>query len=735
MSYNEFMQTVAQQYDDGGGNLMKKWRFGNPIPTYALALNIDEQMEPCPYQVTQRPSLDHVSEFTWHIHMDASDYIYGLGQNLGGMNKRGRRYISYCTDDPHHTEDKETLYAAHNVIYMINKSREVQVMYWDTPSKVTFDCGFSDAFTLTVTAEGQGVDFYICQTKDLNSAIKTFRRLIGKSYVPPKWAFGYFQSRWGYASESDIKEVQQGFKDHHIPLEGIYVDIDYMERFKDFTVDQSKYPDFKGLVEDFKKCGQYLVPIIDAGVKIEPGYMLYEEGIKDGHFVMNPNGEPYVAAVWPGRVHFPDFMQERTQTWFGDWYRFLIDMGIEGIWNDMNEPAIFYDEEALEAAIEKAIASKGQNLDIYSYFELGDAFRQLSNQRAYYRRMQHQYKGETFNNDTLHNLYGYFMTKSADLGFKNHLGDKRPLILSRASSIGMHRHGGIWTGDNSSWWSHLQLNVKQMPALSAVGFLYSGADTGGFGGHASGELLSRWLQFSAFTPLLRNHAALGTRNQEPYMFGTRDLAINRQLIQIRYRLMPFLYSEFIKAYHQDTPLFSPLHAYFSDARCLEIEDQIMLGDGVMLIPVVEPNRTGRMVYLPEPMTLVTLGATGARVEDFSSGDVFIPYPLEGLQFFITLGHAIPIVPPANTTSTLSVERVTWLGSMTLANAYGHAGIAYSWYDDDGQTRSSLNMPAQICRYTIITSDPDFALAESREGIHGGTWHPKDSTKHDFSALI
>lgn len=735
MSYNDFMQTVAQIYDSLGGTSMKKWRFGRPIPTYATVERQEEQTVPCPYPAlkAKEPAAD--SGLCWEIPLKPDDFLFGLGQNLGGINKRGRRYVSYCTDDPHHTEDKEALYAAHNVLFIVRRQGEVTTLFWDTPGRIIFDCGFTHDDTLAVTAESGHLDFYVSHAQGLTEAISEFRRLIGKPYMPPKWAFGYFQSRWGYASEDDLLEVKACFDQHHIPLEGIYVDIDYMERFKDFTIDKVRYPDFKGLVQRFKGDGQYLVPIIDAGVKIEKDYPVYEEGIAQGHFVTDDTGKPYVAAVWPGRVHFPDFMQEKTQRWFGDWYRFLIELGIEGIWNDMNEPAIFYDETALTAAIDKAVASKGENLDIHSYFALGDAFRQLSNQDAYYQRMRHHYEGEVFSNHALHNLYGYLMTKSADMGFEKHLADKRPLILSRASTIGMHRHGGIWTGDNSSWWSHLALNVKQMPALSAVGFLYSGADTGGFGGHASGELLSRWLQFSVFTPLLRNHSALGTRVQEPYQFGERYTAINRQLIQLRYRLLPLLYSEFLKAYHLDKPLFTPLCAHYSDDRVFEIEDQIMLGDSIMLVPVVTQNATGRRVYLPEPMTLVTLGAYGERTEDYPQGDHYLPYPLEGLQFFIRPGAAVPIVDPANTTRDLQADRVVWLGSLKLAAQAGHMGATYTWYDDDGITRSTLKMAGPVRRYSFVATPQGVTITENAEGLGTGSWHPHKHTRHQLNHIL
>ncbi len=692
-------------------NHMKHWRIGNPI--YTGAIQTDIPLQPTLDQLSgkliltaQKKSLatleSEAPTITLSYNLAPADMVYGLGQNLGGINKRGRTYTSYCTDDPHHTEDKTALYGAHNLIVIVGNTAEL--IYIDFPGAVTFDVGFTHPSQLTITVHGDSTDLYTMSAKSASQCFQAFRQMIGKPYMPPKWAFGYFQSRWGYKCQQDLLDVQKQFGDNQIPLEGIYVDIDYMERFKDFTVDTEKYPDFKGLVGRFKQNHQYLIPIIDAGVKIEKGYPVYEEGLQGDHFVMDPTGKPYVAAVWPGRVHFPDFLRPETRAWFGDWYRFLIDQGIEGIWNDMNEPAIFYDEVGLASAIDKAIESKDKNLDINSYFQLGDAFKGLSNQEAYYKRMHHQYEGQVVSNHAVHNLYGSYMTQSAFEGFAKHLPNRRPLILSRASHTGMHKYGGIWTGDNSSWWSHLALNIRMMPSLSMMGFLYSGADTGGFGGHASAELLSRWLQFSLFTPLLRNHAALGTRAQEPYEFTAEATAINKQLISIRYRLLPFIYSEFLKAYHQDELLFKPLSLIFSGERAAQIEDQIMLGDSVMLVPVIAPNQRGRLVHLPEPMDLVCLTETGESITSYSAGDVYIPYPISGVQFFLRQGHMVPIVPTALNSAGLSKSNISWLGALDHGVQNGGT-LAYTWFDDDGITQDGLMVGAQY-EHCQVEINPD-----------------------------
>ncbi|MDD7326662.1 MAG: glycoside hydrolase family 31 protein, partial [Lachnospiraceae bacterium] len=396
--------------------------------------------------------------------------------------------------------------------------------------------------------------------------VREFRGLTGKSYIPPLWAFGFGQSRWGYRTEDDVREVADRYEKAGVPLDSIYLDIDYMERYKDFTTDGEKFPDFRDFTAEMKKRGIRLVPIIDAGVKIEKGYDVYEEGVKNGYFCKKENGENFTAAVWPGRVHFPDFLNDDARKWFGDKYRFLLDQGIEGFWNDMNEPAIFYSDEHLKEVFEKIEDYKGKNLDINTFFEFKDLVGTIDNNPVDYRSFYHNFHGKNIRHDKVHNLFGFYMTRAAGEAFDRYRHDKgtdkRYLMFSRSSYIGMHRYGGVWTGDNKSWWSHILLAMQQMPGLNMSGFLYTGSDTAGFGDDTTEDLAMRWTEFSIFTPLFRNHSCDGTRKQEYYYFDdvregkdnpvkahtdTRHIDDFRKIVELRYALLPYIYSEFMKA--------------------------------------------------------------------------------------------------------------------------------------------------------------------------------------------
>lgn len=427
--------------------MILKYTYGNPIDTEAVVTEIALAEGKVAY-ITE--SMEN--GVTFHYSLAKDDVVYGLGETVRGMNKRGWKYISNCADDPVHTEGKRSLYGAHN--FIVISGEETFGVFVDHPGKVVFDIGAEKTDELMIQCETPDFELYIIEGESVKEIVKEFRKMIGKSYLPPKWAFGYQQSRWGYENETDIRTVVKNHRENHVPLDAVYMDIDYMEAFKDFTVDETKFPNFPEFVKEMKEEGIRLVPIIDAGVKIEEGYEVYEEGLEKGYFCKDVNGKPFTAAVWPGKVHFPDVLNKDAREWFGNWYHVLLDQGIEGFWNDMNEPAIFYSEQGLRDAWAKADEMQGKNMDLYDFFALKDAFTQLSNSDKDYQSFYHNKDGVNIRHDMVHNLYGYNMTRAASEAFDKLRPDVRTLLFSRASYIGMHRYGGIWTGDNESWWVH-----------------------------------------------------------------------------------------------------------------------------------------------------------------------------------------------------------------------------------------------------------------------------------------
>ena len=681
--------------------MIRRFDFGSPINTGAVVRALQAEKGPVPHFVTGEKE----GKVTFTISLNKDDMIFGLGEAVRGINKRGHLYRAWNSDDFSHTENKASIYASHNLLLFFGPQKLFGV-YFDDPGAVEFDLGYTRGDTAAMTSENGDLSVYIIEGESLTAICREFRGLIGRSYLPPKWAFGYIQSRWGYESDPELRQVVKEHRDRHIPLDGVCMDIDYMDDYKDFTWDEKKFPDLKKFNQDMRDEHIRLIPIIDAGVKQLKGYDTCDEGLEKGYFVKKADGKPFVGAVWPGRSYFPDFLREDVRVWFGDQYGKLMDQGVEGFWNDMNEPALFYSEESIAEAFAVADQLRNENLDINSAFALKDAFNGTANSMADYRRFYHEVDGKTIRHDKVHNLYGAFMTRAADEGFRRYDASKRFLMFSRASFIGAHRYGGVWQGDNNSWWAHIKLNLQMLPSLNMCGFLYTGADLGGFGCNTTEDLLLRWLQLGVFTPLMRNHSAKGTREQEAYRFANwEDM---RDILTVRYALVPYLYSEFMKAALTDGMYFRPLaFDYPTDDTACRVEDQVMLGEDCMIAPVYEQNARGRHVYLPEDMLMVRFrSAQDYDLTPMEAGHYWIEMALDEMPLFIRRGHVIPLAKPAEYVEGIDHTDLKLLGWLD-------EGVTITLYNDDGYT-TAPNLEKGSAAITV-TVEGETALAHG-EGL-------------------
>ncbi len=661
--------------------MIKKYVYGTPFPTEAVVRSIDVSSDKLPFFKT-----DDSGVFSYELSED--DIVYGLGEQIRGINKRGWQYVSWNYDNPNHHEDARSLYGSHN--FIIISGKQTFGAFFDFAGEIEFDIGYTKRSEMKITPKTSDHIVYIITGDNEKDIVKQFRGLIGRSYIPPFWAFGYGQSRWGYKNEQDIREVAEQYKAAGIPLDSIYLDIDYMERYKDFTVDKERFSDLKKLSDDMKEQGIKLVPIIDAGVKIEEGYDVYEEGVKKNYFCKNADGGDFIGAVWPGRVHFPDFLNPEARKWFGNKYAVLTNLGIEGFWNDMNEPAIFYTEDRLKDTCTKIEKLTSENMGINEFFEFTGMVAGLNGNKGDYDKFYHNVNGRMVKHSDVHNLYGMNMTRSAYEALREICPEKRTLFFSRSSYIGAHRYGGIWQGDNKSWWSHILQSMQQLPALNMAGFLFIGSDTGGFGCDTTEDLMLRWLQYSLFTPLFRNHSALGTREQELYRFD--NVAVAAEMIKIRYCLIPYLYSEYLKAALNDEMMFKPLAFDFpEDEMAKQVEDQLLLGNEVMIAPVYKQNAKGRYVYLPEEMLLVRMkSCDNYTTEILPQGHHYVDIALDELVFFIRKNKAIPFGKAVEHTAQIDKNAIRLIG---------YPDCHYELYFDDGYSpvpENSLNISA-LCR--------------------------------------
>ena len=674
--------------------MIRKYTFGTPLPTDAVVRSVPAEQGSLPYFTLSK---GEDGSLTFSLILSPEEVLFGLGQGVRGIDKRGHRYESWNSDVFNHTEERPSLYGSHNFLVFFSPERLFGV-YLDDPGKITWDLGYTARDQAVITVESGSLDLYLIEEDSLPAIARVFRGLTGRSYIPPRWAFGYIQSRWGYASEEEVRTVADEHRKRHIPLDAVCLDIDYMVDFKNFTWNPKAFPDLKKFQAEMKEDHLRLVPIIDAGIKVEEGYAPYDTGKAGDCFCKKEDGSDFVAAVWPGRCCFPDFLREDVRRWFGDLYLPLLEAGVEGFWNDMNEPALFYSDEGLADAFATADKIRAGGVDYESTWWLKDVFNGMANSMDDYRRFYHLVDGKSVRHDRVHNLYGAGMTRATAEGFRRFAPDQRLLLFSRSSFIGAHRNGGIWQGDNFSWWSHLKMALQMLPNLNLCGFLFTGCDLGGFGCNVTEDLMERFLQLGVFTPLMRNHSALHTREQEIYRFSIWETM--RDTVSVRYALLPYLYSEFMKAALRNEMLFRPLaFDYPADRRAVHTQDQLMLGGDCMIAPVYEQNAAGRYVYLPEDMLLIRFrSAKDYDLVPLEKGDHWIDLALGEFPLFVKKNRAVPLCAGGESSELLDDTAFTLLGQIEKEGVL-------ELYRDDGRTVNP-DLESGLTRITLV---PDNSL--------------------------
>lgn len=624
--------------------MVYKVKFGEPIETFSVVKKVAESENLDFFSVKEKKN-----EIIFEYKLKKNDIVFGLGEAHGNLNKRGFRCVNFNTDNYYFSENAPSIYASHN--FLIVDGKECFGVFIDTPAKTTFEIDYNQSGKIKVICENKNLNVYIVTGKNAYDTNRQFLKIIGKSFVPPLWAFGLGQSRWGYKTQQDFENVINGYQKNKLPLDYVCMDIDYMDRYIDFTINKNSFPNMKKFVSDCKKKGVNLVPIIDAGIKVEQGNKTYDEGVKNNFFCKDKNGNNFEAYVWPGKTHFVDFLQPKARIWFGKQYKDLLECGFTGFWNDMNEPAIF-------------------NMD---FFDAQKQKKQIFQKTEDYNAFYHNLNGKTINHNDVHNIYGHLMTMASSNELKKL--DERYLLFSRSSFIGSHRYGGVWTGDNFSSWQNLKESLPMLCSMNMCGLIFSGADTGGFAGNCSEQLLLRWLAVSVFTPLFRIHSDISSSPQECYSFGQNDKF--RKILSLRYRLLPYIYAEFVKSAMTCDLYLKPLaFVYPNDKQAQNIQDQLFVGQSIMIAPIVEENAVERDVYLPEKMTKVVFDGKNFKCENFESGNHKIHCELDEVVFFIKDKCLVPVAADAQNTQKINLTKVTLLGN----------GTTYKQYIDDGKTK-------------------------------------------------
>jgi len=531
--------------------------------------------------------------------------FYGLGDKTTVQNLRGKRFENWGSDVFGYKASTDPLYKNINLYYSFHEEKTYGI-YFDNSFRCYYVIGKEREKIVSFWADGGEMDYYFLYGEDLLDTSCQYTKLTGTPEMPPLWALGYQQCKWSYYPESTVREVADKMRELEIPCDAIYLDIDYMDGFRCFTWDKERFPQPKKMVVDLKNDGFKTIAIIDPGIKIDMDYEIFKEGLANGYFCRRMDGPYMQGKVWPGECYFPDFTNPEVRTWWAGLFEDLIgNIGLAGIWNDMNEPAVF---------------------DVPS--------------KTFPDDVRHEYDGHSCSHRKAHNVYGMQMARSTFEGVKQFSGNKRPLIITRSGFGGMQRYTSTWTGDNIASWEHLYLAHMQTLRLSISGVSFCGSDVGGFIDQPEGELFVRWIQMAIFHPFFRTHSSGDDGDQEPWSFGAKNTALVRDAISLRYRLLPYMYTCFYQYHRDGLPILKPVIFDSGKTSDVEANDEAFLGDHLLYCPVFLKNARTREVYLPE-----------GNWYDYENHKFYegnrkhvVKSPLTKIPFFIREGAVIPTFP-------------------------------------------------------------------------------------------
>ena len=614
--------------------------------------------------------------------LGADDRVYGLGEKTGFLDKRGRVYRMWNTDESTHLPTGDPLYVTVPLVIRSDRQGAVGV-FFDEPARSWFDIATARPDAFSVAAETSQLDLYIIVADQVSGVVERYTALTGRMQLPPAWALGFQQSRYSYYPDTRVREVAETFRDKQIPCDAIYLDIDYMDGYRVFTWDPERFPSPARLAEDLSDLGMRVVTIVDPGVKLDPEYHVYRSGLDGHHFCRRPTGEVYEGEVWAGPSAFPDFTRVETRGWWAELHEALLGNGVAGIWNDMNEPADFSGDYEIRTDFTPPA-------DVMVRPD-GEGTRAL---------------------ERYHNVYGHNMCRATAEAFERYLPGQRPFVLTRAAYAGTQRYAAVWTGDNHSWWEHLASMIPMVLNMGLSGFPFVGADVAGFEADATPELYSRWIEVAAFMPFFRAHTSARTRAHEPWAFGTEAEQIARYYVELRYHLLPYIYGLFHEAARHGSPPARPLLWHYpGDERTWNLNDEFLLGPDLLVAPILSPGAQARSVYLPE-----------GEWYDFWSDellwgprDVIAQAPLDTLPLYVRAPSVIPTAMASrNAEDTLSGEITLHIypGSRT---AKEHS--AQHLYHDDGISLSYQegNRSVRDVRLSVAAGEVRVAVVELQSG--------------------
>ena len=625
------------------------------------------------------------------------EHYFGLGDKSCSLNLNGHKLENWATDAFAFGPETDPLYKAIPFYYGLNNGLAYGI-FFDNSYRTHFDFNSEKNGQVTFAAEGGELNYYFIYGPDINEVATQYTDLTGKPELPPIWALGFHQCRWSYYPEARVKEVAKEFRKLEIPCDAIYLDIDYMDEYRCFTWNKKYFPNPTQMIRELRELGFRTIVMIDPGLKVDENYKVYKEGKKLDFFCKRPDGEVMEGPVWPDNCAFPDFTIPGARSWWGHQYAGLYSKNrVSGFWNDMNEPAVF-----------------------------------KVNAKTFPEDIRHHYEGHPCSHSKAHNIYGLTMSRATTEGLLRLKAHRRPFVITRATYSGGQRYACVWTGDNVANWEHLQIANRQCQRLSISGFSFVGSDIGGFVDLPDGELFVRWLQLGVFHPLFRVHSMgnnadgatevdedavkaqeLNNRmDQEPWAFGEQYTALNKYAIELRYQLLPYLYTTFQNYTSAGKPMLrSMIFEDQKDAKLYEVEREFMFGDHLLVSPVIEEGIREQQLYLPKGWWYNYWTA-----DVFEGGQTIkVSAPLQQIPILVKAGAVLPHYPIRQNTEQVPIDEL-------MLHVYFKKGASFSQlYEDQGDGFEHKKDQYSLKNYQLLGSENKLELTQRKSGTFADTY--------------
>lgn len=633
--------------------------------------------------------------------MPLDEHYFGLGDKAGPIDRRDEAFSLWNTDAArfHNEDSTDPLYKS-IPFFLVYRAGVASGIFLDDTWRSSFDFGKALPGVYSFGAVNGPLNYYILYGPAPKKVVEDYAWLTGTPPLPPLWSLGYQQSRYSYVPQARVLQVAARLRADHIPADAIYLDIGYQDKNRPFTVDKKLFPDFPGMIAQLHKENFHIITIIDLHIAKLPDhhYYPYDSGMAGDHFVHNPDGTVYTGVVWPGPSVFPDFTQQQSRAWFGTLYKHFHDMGVDGFWDDMNEPSVFN------------TPTRTMPLDVV------------------HRIDEPGFKTRTATHAEIHNVYGMQNSRATYEGLRKLAPNVRPFVLTRASYAGGQRYAATWTGDNASTWKQLRLTTPMIENLGLSGFAFSGADVGGFAGTPMPDLLTKWMEIAAFQPIDRDHTDFGTGNQEPWVGGPAQEAIRRRFIEARYRLMPYLYTLAEETSRTGLPMVRPLFLEYPDAAAdkhpLDTDpsasDEFLVGHDLLIAPSPSPAELDSYdIEFPSPEWYDYWTGAKVALSQPESPDqvpsIRVKPELAKLPVFVHAGSILPVEPLVQST------KETPQGPLTL-KVYAGPDCSGNLYQDDGHTYDYQHGEYLRMKFSCSTTIAGFELrAAAQQGTYPAWW--------------